>query len=348
MKSKIILENGETSAGRMFSGPCTGKTGRVIFDTRVVGYEKILTCPEYRDKIACLSYPLIGNYGISYQDTETDMLYPSGLVISESSSIYSNFRADLSLAEFIEGRGMPVLYGADTQHITAMLREKPGIRGLLSNGEHDDRKMMEAINGSVLSSGYVPPPACMPEVPAVQEDLRGKVIAVINLGLKKSEMKRLSGSGMSLNVVNLSSPGAEDDISRADGLYISSGPDSMALLEDACGISERFAGKMPVFGAGLGHLVVGRLLGSSVSVSMVNHYGVNHPVVDIETGKCFITEQMHSLVLEKKSLPGKTLKYSHLNDGTPEGLYDHEMKAMSVSFIPQEKHFEAFFSLIKE
>jgi len=347
MKSKIILETGESIEGFRLSKSLGCKIGRIIFDTRVVGYEKVLTCPEYSDKIVCLSYPLIGNYGINYEDTETRNVFPAGLIISELSLMYSNYRAHTSFEDFLANTKICAVSGIDTQYITGKARDSGNLWGAVVPGDVDIKKTLYEIKVKKESGQEEFPHCYVPEERKGIQVAGRPEIAVLNLGLKNSEISFLESSGYGLKIVDMDEEEMYSKIASSDALYISSGPESYSLVVRICGLLRKCVGKLPVLGAGLGHLVLGILLGGEVSGSFVNHYGVNHPVVDIKTKKCIIAEQMHSFILKRETLSNEIIRYVHLNDETVEGLFDEKLKAMSVSFIPQKEQFETFFSLIK-
>ena len=347
MKGKIVFETGEIIEGCNLSGFRGKKIGRIIFDTRVVGYEKILTCPEYQDKLVVFSYPLIGNYGINREDLETGDVFPSAIIISEVSSVYSNFRAYSSLEDFLSGTEVAVAEGADTRQLTCRIRDNKDLWAAIVPCDGDPGNIVAEIKAKKDSAKMR-----VPAIPASEKTQdsphAGKpYISVLNLGLKNSEMSFLRSSGFPLKMVVPGSEHAEEVISSAAAVYITSGPDNLATIDKARRLIEKHTGKIPLCGAGLGHIIAGMAMGGEISGVSVNHYGVNHPVFDSLTKGYLVTEQSHSLVLNADTLSAGQVRYVNLNDETVEGLYDAGMKVATVSFCPREEDFENFFSLIK-
>jgi len=344
MKGKLVLETGEVFQGILVSGKEI-VTGRLIFDTRIVGYEKVLTSPEYSGKIVCFTYPLIGNYGINHADTETDRIFPSGIIISEYSEIYSNFRAECSLKDFLEGKRISAIEGIDTQNLTVRIRENICIRAAVVPADAQLSEVLKEIRDS--KNKNLQENVHKREVihPAIKSSK--PYIAVFDLGLKQSELKMLKTSGFDLSFLNPDSTGAAEIIASAGGIYVTSGNEDITAIEKTVSLIKTILGKIPVFGAGLGHIIAGISAGCTISGNTVNHYGINQPVLDREEKKCYITEQSHSLILEKNSVPG-IIRYINVNDNTVEGLSDRDKKIISTAFQPMENNFNEFFSMVKE
>jgi carbamoyl-phosphate synthase small subunit len=343
MKGKLILETGESFTGTFISNN-SPVTGMLVFDTRVVGYEKVLTSPEYSGKIVCLTYPLIGNYGINYEDTETESIFPSGMVISENSEIHSNFRADCSLNDFLKGKRLPSIEGVDTQKITTLIRENNGIWAAIVSEDTDLSDGLKHIKDSKNKPSHKSPYKKKDES-SVPESGR-PYIAVFDIGLKKSEMELLKTSGYEISVLVPGSPGIKEIIASAAGIYVSSGSENMEVIETTAEIIKTVLGKIPVFGIGTGHISVGLSIGGKLSGKVVNHYGVNQPVVDRRYKKYYITEQAHSLILEEDSLTNM-VRYINVNDGSVEGLEDRDKKVTSTAFQPMENIFKEFLEMVK-
>lgn len=348
MKGKIILETGEIVESCQFFSSDEKTFGKLIFDTRVVGYEKILTCPEYKDKIVVFSYPLIGNYGINYEDLETKNIYPRGIVISESSSVFSNFRANSSLADFLSTAKVSVAIGADTQYLTrAISKNKKMWAAVVPFDITTEGIAEEILAKKEMEEKQLPNPG-IEKCETCRSDAEKPYIAVLNLGLKNSEISNLGYSKYRINILTPDSSGIEDAFASSKAIYITSGTENPCTIKKCARLIEKQIGRVPVFGTGLGHLIIGTAVGGRISETVVNHYGINHPVLDIETKNCIITEQAHSLTLETAGISEDKIKYVHLNDKTLEGLYDGRMKTASVSFNPQKEHFQSFFSMIKD
>lgn len=337
MKGKLVFENGDIFEGEIFIDGGI-KSGMVVFDTRVVGYEKVLTSPEYSGKIVCFTYPLIGNYGINYEDIETDEIYPSGIIISEYSRIYSNFRAKCSMEEFLKGKGVTVLEGLDTQFITEKIRNNKGMKGVIAPFETDEKEIFKKIKEETKIS-------ILSEEKDVLTKDTSSYIAVLNKA-KKSEISLLEASKMKLLFLNGFSNTVREVISRAKGIYLSSTVEDINFIKKTAEIVKEFIGTIPVFGVGAGHLAIALAMGREIAEEKVNHYGTNHPVRDIKTGKKYITEQSHSLVLKETSVKD-IIKFVNITDDSVEGLADSDKKVISLAFQPQKEFIKEFFTLMK-
>ncbi len=334
MRGKLVLENGDTFEGEIIIDGGI-KTGVVVFDTRVVGYEKVLTSPEYCGKIICFTYPLIGNYGINYEDIETDTVFPSGLIISEYSQIYSNFRARCSLVEFLKDKGITVIEGLDTQLITEIVRDNKGMKGVIAPVDTDEKKLLNEMKKSIKAPAFEE--KCVPVK-------NNPYIAAVNI-MKKSEISLLDSFGMNLVFLSDISPDVKDILSGAKGIYLSSFED-MDSINRAAEIIKKFIGSIPVLGTGAGHLAVALAMGGRIADGKVNHYGTNHPVRDIKTGKKYITEQAHSLVMESASVKN-IIRFVNITDNSVEGIADRDNKVISTTFQPQKEYIEEFYTFMK-
>jgi carbamoyl-phosphate synthase small subunit len=343
MKGRLILETGEFFIG-VFISDKNPATGMLVFDTRVVGYEKVLTSPEYSGKIVCFTYPLIGNYGINYEDTETENIFPSGIVISENSEIHSNFRANCSLNDFLKGKKLSAIEGVDTQKITTLIRENNGIWAGIFN---EDTDLSESLKQIKDSKNKPPHKNFYKKKDESSPPKNGKpYIALFDMGIKKSEMEFLKTSGYEFFILNPGSPGVKGIITSAAGIYVSSGSENMEAIVMTAEIIKTVLGTVPVFGTGAGHIVIGVSCGGKISGKVVNHYGVNQPVMDRKNKKYYITEQAHSLILETDSLTD-AVRYININDGSVEGLDDRDRKVISTAFQPAEENFKEFFEMVK-
>ncbi len=345
MKGKIILETGEIFEGNIIHGSGT-VAGKLVFDTRVVGYEKVLTSPEYAGKIVCFAYPLIGNYGVCREDTESDTIYPAGIIISEYSEIHSNFRAECSLKEFLMESTVSLIEGVDTQHITEIVREDRSAWAGIASGSVGLNSVLKQIKESRNTApGTRSEKDGNRKYPPLKKGRR--YLAVIDLGLKKSEIAMLNTAGLELALLDDDTPKACEILESAAAIYVSSGSENAVTAEKTAELIRTVAGNIPVFGTGLGHIAAGLACGGEVSPENVNHYGVNQPVTDARRGNCYITEQAHSMVLDRGSVSG-IIKYVNVNDGTVEGLQDKTKKVVTTAFQPTVENFRDFLSMIKE
>lgn len=339
-KGKLVLESGEVLEGAIFGAKKTG-VGRLIFDTRVVGYEEVLTDPSYSGKIVCFTYPLLGNYGINYQDSLTDAGWPTGLVAGEISAVYSNFRAKTSLEDFLKQQGICGIAGIDTQYLTRKIREEKEIWAGFAWEDESVDCLLEKIRR--VHSDFFTGRTKVRNHNILTYGAGQKKLAVLNFGLTRWEIEQFQSLNIPLKVFPVEKFSPEEIPGSYIGLYLTSGPELPAYLKSGVDVIRGLLGKIPISGYGLGHILIGRALGGEISSSPVNHYGINQPVQNVRDKQCFITEQAHSLVLKKDSLENK-ISYLNLNDGTIEGLEDNKQKIFSFSFKPGENHFQQFVS----
>ncbi len=345
MKGKIVLDTGDVFEGNIVCGKST-VTGKLVFDTRVVGYEKVLTSPEYRGMIVCFTYPLIGNYGICREDAESESVYPSGIIMSEYSGIYSNFRAECSLKEFLKETSVTVIEGVDTQNITQRIRENRELSAAVAPASAGLDTILKQISDSKNGKTIRAAAKCSGEKTHAAKK-NSPYIAAVDLGLKKSERLMLRISGLDIEEVFPDSRKAGEVIGSAAGVYVSSGSEDMPAVNKAAGLIKTVLGRIPVLACGTGHLAAGLACGGEVFPDTVNHYGVNQPVMNTKEKKCRITEQAHRFILDAGMVSGITA-FVNVNDGTVEGLEDRKRKVMTTAFLPEEKDFKKFFDMIKE
>ncbi|MCX8082689.1 MAG: carbamoyl phosphate synthase small subunit [bacterium] len=334
MKSKVILETGDVFEGDFFiEGEIS--SGQIIFDTRVVGYEKVFTSPEYYGKIVCFTYPLIGNYGINYEDLESDTLFPSGIIISEHSKIYSNFRAKCSLREFLCNKKIPVVEGVDTQYITEIIRENKGIKGVIAPADVDEIEVQNILKEK--KRFYL-------DIKNI-EKVGGPYIAVVHPA-KRSEIEILKSLPFGNNLLYVSFCSEIKEVLKcAEWIYLSSAFEDEETIFKTAEIIKGFIGKIPIIGSGAGHLALALAMGGEIAREKVNHYGTNHPVKDMEKNRKYITSQAHSFIVNKNSLINR-IRFINITDGSVEGISDRKNKILSTTFTPALDIVKEFFSFV--
>ena len=340
MKGQLVLENGEILSGNLqnYEKDCAGK---LIFDTRVVGYEEVITNPAYSGKIVVFSYPMIGNYGINYEDSLSENVYPEGLIISELSKTYSNFRAKTSLQEFCRRKKLCILSGVDTQYITKKVRENTGLWAAIAPGSHKKQSLLSQIDSNKKEANNKDISSSISQPQTIENDST-QHIAILNLGITNTEISLLKTAGFSAEVYNPTEFSAQKVLKQACGVYVSSGYESLPTLKHAAKVLQPLVGKLPIFGTGAGHLVIGLCMNANIAPGFINHYGVNQPVIETSTKKLLITEQSHSLILEKNNSIKKYVRYINLNDNTIEGLKCAKTGIYSASFYSDVSQFTEF------
>jgi carbamoyl-phosphate synthase small subunit len=353
LKAKLSLENGTVFTGESFGAP--GEvTGEVVFNTSMTGYQEIFTDPSYCGQIVTLTYPLIGNYGINETDVESARPQVSGVVVRESSGIFSNFRSGGSLSSWLAEHNVPAIEGVDTRMLTRMLRTDGALRGVISTVDMDETSLAgkaassPSMNGLDLATKVTcPKPYSWDETDGTPFALglssgpggtgpRFKVVAY-DYGIKRNILRRLVLYGCVVTVVPASFPAADVLAMKPDGVFLSNGPGDPAAVGVAIRNIKALAGKTPIFGICLGHQILALALGGKTYKLKFGHRGGNHPVKNLLTGKIEITSQNHGFAVDPGSLDPSTLEITHVNlyDQTNEGFRHRELPIFSVQYHPE-------------
>ena len=362
MKAVLALEDGSVFHGKGF-GARASACGEVCFNTSMTGYQEILTDPSYKGQIVTMTYPLIGNYGINVQDMESWRPHASGFVIRELSPVVSNWRADFSLAEYLEKNGIPGIQGIDTRALTKKLRVRGALNGFISTediseaeavrrakefvfvgidyvkevthraaflwDEKDEQSAsFNLIQGTHKGDGRnVRAPLPAADIPIVAYDF----------GMKYNILRRLRQHGFKVQVVPATTPAAEALKYKPAGIFLSNGPGDPSALDYAVqAASDLVKSGVPIFGICLGHQILGQAFGGKTFKLKFGHRGGNQPVKDLETGRVEITSQNHGFAVDAKSLPGEVeVNRINLNDQTVEGMRHKTKPIFCVQYHPE-------------
>lgn len=352
MDSAILaLEDGTVFEGRSFGAPAE-RSGEVVFNTALTGYQEIFTDPSYSGQIVILTNPQIGNYGTTADDNEAPRPYIEGLVVREFSSVTSNWRSDIDARQFLENYQIPVASDLDTRALVRHLRSRGVMRGVLSSIESSGEKLVAkaqvipSMAGLDLASlvstpknyewTYPVEPCSPSEVIAAASEPRFHVVAY-DFGIKQNILRRLVHSGCRVTVV----PGltSSDDVLalKPDGVFLSNGPGDPEPLEMQIDHIRRLIGKTPIFGICLGHQLMALALGGKTYKMKFGHRGANHPVLNQLTGKVEITSHNHGFAVDPDSLNTSDIEITHinLNDQTLEGFRHRREQAFCVQYHPE-------------
>jgi carbamoyl-phosphate synthase small subunit len=358
--ARLALEDGTLYRGTAF-GARVDRTGEVVFNTSMAGYQEILTDPSYCGQIVTMTFPLIGNYGVNAEDEESVKPWVEGFLVRESSGIRSNFRGQEDLSAYLAAAGIPALEGLDTRALTKKLRSSGVMRGCLACSEESealsDADLVARAQSSPKMEGWnlASRVTCTANYPWDQGFLEGfgrpeiaqmasmgdkerspfHVVAV-DFGIKHAILRCLREIGATLTVVPASASSAEILALRPDGVFLSNGPGDPAAVEGAPEMIRGLLGKIPVFGICLGHQLLGLALGLTTYKLKFGHRGANHPVMDLASRRVEITSQNHGFAVDPGRL-GAEVEVSHLNlnDKTVEGLRHKSLPAFSVQYHPE-------------
>jgi carbamoyl-phosphate synthase small subunit len=366
--AKLALEDGTIFTGRGFGA--TGTTdGEVVFNTSMTGYQEILTDPSYKGQIVTMTYPLIGNYGINRQDVESKKPHVAGFVIKELSPIYSNYRADLSLDEYLKQNNVIGIQGIDTRALVRKLRIGGAMRGVLSTVVLDDQQLVDRARRGAQMAGADWVQAVKPDKEygwtetqgdwstGPVESGQGLHVVALDCGAKSNILRHLASRGIKVTVLPPDTTAEEIMRHKPDGLFISNGPGDPAVLDYAIRPIQGVLEKLPTFGICLGHQLLGRAIGAETYKLKFGHRGGNQPVMNLDTGRVEITSQNHGFAVDRASLEkaGGVVTHVNLNDDTVEGFRHGRLPVFSVQYHPEASPgphdaaylFDAFVEMMK-
>ncbi len=358
-KAILALEDGRIFEGTSFGVPGE-HYGEVVFNTGMTGYQEVLTDPSYKGQIVVMTYPLIGNYGVNDEDSESRSIWLEGFVVNELCRKPSNWRSEKDLDSFLKEHNIMGIEGIDTRALTRHIREAGAMRTVISAVDHDTQSLIEKVKASsdLIGRDLVREVTCeQPYVMSENEDLH---VIVLDYGLKYSILEQLVDVGCRITVVPADTNAGQIMKLRPDGVLLSNGPGDPAAVTYAINTIRDLVdiGTLPIFGICLGHQLIGLALGGDTYKLKFGHHGENHPVKDLITGKIEITVQNHGFCVDIGSLDKETIEITHmnLNDNTLEGMRHRELPLFSVQFHPEAgpgphdaRHlFGRFVELIKK
>src|SRR5258706_1834071 len=362
MKALLALEDGSVFHGQGF-GARASASGEVCFNTSMTGYQEILTDPSYKGQIITMTYPLIGNYGVNTVDVESWRPHAAGFVIRELSPVVSNWRADLSLAEYLEKNGIPGIQGIDTRALTKKLRVRGALNGFISTEEISEadeiKRAKEFVFAVVDNVKEVTDKEAFrwdekDEQSAAFDLVRGLKVAdarntrkplppadipivAFDYGMKYNILRRLRQHGFATQVLPATATAADALKYKPAGIFLSNGPGDPAALDYIVREVKTLLGTgIPIFGICLGNQILGQAFGGKTFKLKFGHRGVTQPGIDLESGKVEITSQNHGFAVDPKSLPSDVaVTRINLNDQTVEGLRHKTKPVFSVQYHPE-------------
>jgi len=357
MNATLALEDGTWYRGVSAGAP--GETsGEVVFNTSMTGYQEVLTDPSYAGQIVTMTAPLIGNYGTTSGDAESQAPRVAGFIVREASPVASNWRADSSLRDYLVRHDIVAIADVDTRALTRVLRSAGVMRGVIATGQVDPDELVNKaraipkMEGSDLVRGVT----C--DVPFDWRDMAATAgeadhrefgiapqrhssrrlrVAAYDFGIKWNILRRLDAYGCDVRVFPATAPASELLAIEPHGIFLSNGPGDPAALPYAItNVRELVSTDIPTFGICLGHQILGLAVGGQTFKLKFGHRGANHPVKELDSGKVEITSQNHGFAVDPDSLPAD-VKVTHLNlyDGTVEGFCHTGKPVFSVQYHPE-------------
>ena len=354
----VLLEDGAWFPGTA-PRPIEPSFGEVVFTTNLSGYQETFTDPSYLGQIVTMTAPMIGNYGVNAEDMESERPQVSGVVVRELARHPSNWRADLSLDQWLAQAGVPLVEAVDTRRLTRHIRERGAMRGVLAEGRQPSRELTAHLLASRRMEGLdLASRASVKERATYGE---GPHVVAYDYGMKRNIIRMLVARGFGVTVVPAETPAAAVRELEPDGLFLSNGPGDPAAVSYTFDTIRELTGQgLPTFGICLGHQLIGIAYGGKTAKLSYGHRGGNHPVRELTTGRVLITTQNHgfAVVGDESGVPGAPdLEVTHLNlnDGTIEGVRHRELPLFAVQYHPEASpgphdaypHFGEFLGLVR-
>ncbi len=359
IKAILVLED-----GRAFRGASIGTEGEtlgeMVFNTSMSGYQEILTDPSYAGQIVCMTYPLIGNYGVNETDNESRKPWIEGFVVREASRVASNWRATETLDSYLKRHKIVGIERIDTRALVRHIRDKGAMRAAISTVDLDQTSLLQKIqvspemkNRELASSVSVEESFEFPA--SCEEEFH---VVAFDFGVKTNSLREFAKFGCRLTVVPSDTSAEEVLKMQPDGIFLSNGPgDPSAMTKVVEEIKKLAEENVPMFGICLGHQILGQAFGGATYKLKFGHRGGNQPIMDLTTGKVEIASHNHGFAVEAKSLPVEVeITHVNLNDRTVAGLRHKSLPIFSVQYHPEsapgphdsEYLFRRFIELMKK
>ena len=372
MKAFLILEDGTVFTGTHI-GADKEIISEIVFNTSMAGYLEVLTDPSYAGQAVCMTYPLIGNYGVCREDMESRQAWPDGFIVRELSRLASNFRKDITIQEFLKEQDIPGIAGIDTRALTKILREKGTMNGMITTDEnynlnailpklkeYTTGKVVEKVtcsqkyeikgartldeNGPISGSARFAPDDFAAGIREKRTSITrqlnglGKKVALLDFGAKDNIVRSLAQRGCDVTVYPALTAAEEIIADQPDGIMLSNGPgdpkECVSIIKE---IRKLYETDIPIFAICLGHQLMALATGADTHKMKYGHRGGNHPVKDLKTGRVYISSQNHGYVVDTDKLDPKVAvpAFINVNDGTNEGLSYTGKNIFTVQYHPE-------------
>jgi len=342
MKAKLVLEDGGSFEG-ISIGSAGEKIGEVVLNTAVVGYQEMMTDPTNAGKILVFTYPLIGNYGVAKKFNESKKCWIAGLVIKESSRIYSNWQAELSFEEFLKKEDVLTISDVDTRTLAITIRDKGEMLGIISTEDTTKEELLNKLkNYKKERCGYIKD-ISVKRPTEIKAGSSGANIAVLDLGMLNSFIKELGTLGCKVTLLPYNTTAKDILALKPDALIISNGPEDDQAIPEITDTVKQLLGKIPILGIALGHEIIGLALGGKLKKMKVGHHGVNYPVRPHDNFKGDITVQNHSYIIDDDSIKSRKdvhISLRNINDNSIEEMESKPLKFISTQYNPVSPGFD--------
>ena len=337
-KAILILEDGRAFRGESFGAD--GETfGEMVFNTSMSGYQEILTDPSYAGQIVCMTYPLIGNYGVNEEDVESRRPWVEGFVVREASRVASNWRSTETLDSYLKRHKIVGIEHIDTRALVRHIRSKGAMRAVISSVDLDEQSLLEKVRNSPEMKNRELASSVTVEKSFEYEANGNQKFHVVayDFGVKTNSLREFSKYGCKITIVPAGTSSDEVLALKPDGIFLSNGPGDPSSMQKVVAEIKKLTKKnVPMFGICLGHQILGQVFGGETYKLKFGHRGGNQPIMDLTTGKVEIAAHNHGFAVAAESLP-ENIEITHvnLNDKTVAGLQHKSLPVFSVQYHPE-------------
>jgi carbamoyl-phosphate synthase small subunit len=359
IKAILVLEDGRAFRGASFGAE--GETfGEMVFNTSMTGYQEILTDPSYAGQIVAMTYPLIGNYGVNEEDTESRRPWVEGFVVREASRVASNWRSTETLDSYLKRHKIVGIERIDTRALVRHIRDKGAMRAGISSIDTDEKILLEKVTASPeMKNRELAGAVTIEETFDFPADGQEKFhVVAFDFGVKTNSLREFAKMGCKITVVPAETSAEKVLEMKPDGIFLSNGPgDPASMVKTVAEIKKLTEKAVPMFGICLGHQILGQVFGGETYKLKFGHRGGNQPIMDLTTGKVEIAAHNHGFAVEADSLPADVeVTHVNLNDDCVEGMRHKRLPVFSVQYHPEaapgphdaEHHFRRFIELMEQ
>ena len=355
----LALEDGRAFRGRSWAAD--GEScGEMVFNTSMTGYQEVLTDPSYAGQIVCMTYPLIGNYGVNDADAESSRPWVEGFVVREASRVASSWRSEEKLDDYLKRWRVVAIEGIDTRCLVRHIRDKGAMRACISTIDLDEKSVVEKARQSPSMenrelASFV---TTKERYEVTAEGTEAFHVVCYDFGVKRNSLRELARAGCRVTVVPSGTSADEVFAMKPDGVYLSNGPGDPASMNREVEQVRRVAQSgTPTFGICFGHQLLGRAFGGQTFKLVFGHRGGNQPVKDLVSGGVEITAHNHGFAVMADSLPAEMeVTHVNLNDQCVEGMRHKTLPVISVQYHPEAApgphdaahHFQRFIELMQK